>query len=529
MSVFNIYPNADAALINLLKQLKFGISPQDVMDELEKHPDYPSLLAISDVLNWFKINNAAYRIKPDDLMEVPTPFIAHTNRDDDFVLVKRIRNNKVTLSDGIHKNETLSIDEFKKCFKGIVLTAEAPSNNTDIKSQSWPDRIAPYKVPTAITILVVSFILIVVYLSPLWINFNWRLALIALFKTAGLTTSVLLLMQSIDKNNPLVQTLCGGSGKNNCNAILTSKAALVFKGLSWSEVGFFYFAGTWLALLFGTKSATVLNVLAWGNIISLPYTLYSFNYQVRIAKQWCLLCTTIQVLLWLEFIPLVTYVKIPAGFSDKDLLGMLICFAFPMALWLLLKPLLLKGQQLNTLKQQTRQFKYNRKWFETALKVQPQYTLPDKDWSIVLGTAEANTIITMVSNPYCPPCSKAHIELDEWLARLDDIQLRIVFTADNNEDDKKTPITRHLMALNEQSDRQVVKQALIDWYEQKQKNYEEWAKVYQVKLDESKFIVLEKQKLWCHMAEITATPTILVNGSCLPEFYSLYDIKYMLG
>jgi len=529
MRVFNKYPNADAAVINLLKQLRVDINPQDVIEELEKHPDYPSLLAISDVLNWFKIDNAAYRIKADDLAEVPTPFIAHTNKNDDFVLVRKMEGDKVTLSDDRHENQTLPLEEFKKRFKGVVLTAEAPVTNTKAIIQSWPDRLEPYKVPVAIGVLGVSFVLYAVYFSPLFLNLNWQMGLLALFKTAGLVTSVLLLVQSIDKNNPLVQTLCGGDGKTNCNAILTSKAATVFKGLTWSEIGFFYFAGTWLVLLFGASSAAILQILAWLNIISLPYTIYSINYQARIAKQWCVLCTAVQVLLWLEFVPLITYRKRPTNFLSKDLTSLLICLVLPIATWLLLKPLLLKGQQLKTLKQQTRKFKYNRELFETSLKEQPKYVLPDEDWSIVLGNVGANNIITMVSNPYCPPCSKTHQELEEWLNRFDNIQLRVIFTADNNDNDKKTPITRHLMALYEQNDKVVVKQALHDWYEQKQKNYEEWAKAYPVILNESKFNILEKQRDWCDVAEIKATPTLLVNGYRLPKAYRLHDIKYMLG
>ena len=39
------------------------------------------------------------------------------------------------------------------------------------------------------------------------------------------------------------------------------------------------------------------------------------------------------------------------------------------------------------------------------------------------------------------------------------------------------------MALNALDDKGVVRQALHDWYAQKQKNYAEWAKVYPIKLN----------------------------------------------
>ncbi|RKR82056.1 thioredoxin-like protein [Mucilaginibacter gracilis] len=525
------YGNIDFVTIKLLKLLRKGVSYEDVINELEKHPDYPSLLTISDVLNWFQIDNAAYRVNAEELNSVPVPFIAHTNVNDDFVLVTKLGEDGVTISDHKSNKQKLSLSEFKKRFKGVVLTAEAPLNGESVYKQSLPQRLAPYKFPAAISILTICFALAITYHSSYLSNLNWQVLLLSIFKSAGLVTSILLLIQSIDKNNPLVQTLCGASGsKTNCNAILTSKAATVFEGLSWSEVGFFFFAGTWLAILFGGNSVAVMQVLAVLNVVSLPYTVYSINYQARIARQWCLFCTFIQGLLWLEFIPLVTIFKQPIQLLNTAQTGtLIICLLAPIALWLLIKPMLLNTQQLKAVKQQLRKVKYNSQLFYSALKEQPKYVLPHEDWSIVLGNIEANTIITMVSNPYCPPCSKTHQILDEWLNRLDDIQLRIVFTANNNESDIKTSVVRHLMALNHLTDKTLIKRALHDWYEQKQKSYEAWAKVYPVTLDESKFKVLERQRAWCDLAEVKATPTILVNGSRLPDSYQLHDIKYMLA
>ncbi len=66
-----------------------------------------------------------------------------------------------------------------------------------------------------------------------------------------------------------------------------------------------------------------------------------------------------------------------------------------------------------------------------------------------------------------------------------------------------------------------------DWYDEKQKNYEVWAKIYPVQLIEKDFYKLDKQKEWCTMAEVTATPTLLLNGHHLPDIYQLSDLKYL--
>jgi uncharacterized membrane protein len=361
-------------------------------------------------------------------------------------------------------------------------------------------------------------------------NLGWQSLALAVVKSAGLITSVLLLVQSIDGNNPLVQKLCQNKGNTDCNAILSSKAAKVFEGLSWSEVGFFYFAGTWLLLLFGGGSTALWQVLALLNFVSLPYTVYSIYYQARVAKKWCVLCCTVQGLLWLEFVPLVlSAFKQPVTLPDaREISTMVISLLSPVVLWVILKPMFLKMQQVAPLKDQLRKFKYSTELFNKLLTAQPKYTQPEEDWSVILGNVEANNIITMVTNPYCPPCAKTHKALDEWLNATDDIQVRIVFTAQNTDNDRNTPISRHLMALNELPDKTKVKHALYDWYEQKQKDYKAWAKVYPVELIEADFQKLDKQKAWCTMAEVTATPTLLLNGYRMPEQYQVQDLKYML-
>ena len=58
-----------------------------------------------------------------------------------------------------------------------------------------------------------------------------------------------------------------------------------------------------------------------------------------------------------------------------------------------------------------------------------------------------------------------------------------------------------------------------DWYEEKQKDYKTWAAKYPVQLIKKDFYKLDRQKEWCKMADIMATPTLLLNGHRLPDSY----------
>jgi protein-disulfide isomerase len=210
--------------------------------------------------------------------------------------------------------------------------------------------------------------------------------------------------------------------------------------------------------------------------------------------------------------------------------SLIMVMLLPVFLWILSKPYLLRLAKVSPLTEQLRKFKYNKELFDAALKDQPKYAAPADDWSIVLGNSEATKVITVVSNPYCEPCAVAHSQLDEALVTQDDVQVRVVFIGKNSdENDENSLIHRHLMALNELPDKTIVKNALHDWYEQKKKNYAAWAKKYPVALDPSKYYKLDKQKDWVELADITGTPTLLVNGHLLPQNYQVNELKYMLA
>jgi protein-disulfide isomerase len=524
MPVFDNLPNADAVLADFAKLVGVPLTARQVSSELEIHPHYPNMLALNDVLNNFGIPTSAYKLAPEELGEVPCPFIAHTRVPGmDYLLVTKLDTDSLEVSDHKRKKYTLHAADFYQIFDGIVLVAD--EDVAIIKPDKPKFDAETARKPFAYALFCV-LALGVLLLRSEWF-YNWQIVLAAFFKVAGSGVSVLLLIQSIDKNNPLIQSLCGGDSKANCNAILTSKAAKVFSWLSWSEVGFFYFGGSLLAMLFATPA--VLPVLAIINMLCLPYTIYSVYYQGIVARQWCVLCCTVQALLWLEFIPLASFLSKRMAFPNWDAaVTLVVCFCLPVLMWISLKPVLIQAGQVKSLKQQLRRFKYDTASFTNMLKDQAKYVQPGADWSIVLGSQEADNVISMVSNPYCQPCAATHHDLDELLKYNPNLQARVIFAIGTNNDDDRAVVARHLMALGRMADDQIVTCALNDWYNQKQKNYADWAKTHPVQLDAAIMDVIQKQKDWCELAEITTTPTILLNGYRLPPLYQLKDLKYML-
>jgi len=522
-----------AAVLNLIvKQLKIPVTRQSIKDELQKHPGGYSLLTVSDTLDNWSIPNAAYQVTFKELLKakIPLPFIA-CFRAAELTLVKQLNDKQVTLSNDRYNNHQLSADEFIKHFQGTILVFQKDtlSGEPDYPAKRRKEVIESMRIPFAVAGFALILILLLLLNQSYLSVFNWHTGLLVFFKLLGLAASILLLIQSIDANNPLVQKFCGSDSNKNCNAILSSESAKISEELSWSEIGFFYFAGTLLALLFHGGDKSLVQLLAFINLLSLPYTFYSVYYQWRVAKQWCIFCCTVQALLWFEFFAFAPYLFSGIQLPDLQQWGTLfVCMFSPILLWIFIKPHLISTQQMLLLKQELYKFKYDKDLFQKALNAGNKYALPADEDTIIIGNREANNIVTLVSNPFCTHCSKAHRLLDDLLSIRANIKLQLVFVCRSYAKEIDQKVTSHFIALKSAGNETKLKEAINGWYNQKVKNYELWKKDYPVIEPVIEFDAISRQKEWCRIADINSTPTIFINGRRLPQVYQPDDIKYIL-
>jgi len=247
-SLFNQYENPVAVTIQLLEKLHVKVTNYAIREAILNHPDYTSILSISDALNTWHVDNAAISIEPEKLIELPLPFIAFIKpHGGNFVTVTNINNNNIVYSSGINKKQLNPLVVFKKDFSGIVLLAQAneTSGQNCYNKAYRKEKEQQLKLPLLMLIGIILSILTASTLigSGSFLNYLILLTL----KFSGLVVSCLLLWYEADKANPVLIKICSGR-KTNCNAILNSKASKIL-GLSWSEIGFFYFAWGFLFIL----------------------------------------------------------------------------------------------------------------------------------------------------------------------------------------------------------------------------------------------------------------------------------------
>lgn len=517
--------NAVAATYQYLKAIGAKVTEETVEETLKNHPDYPSLLAASDALNEWNIENVAIRVKPEQLSELPTPFLTFLNTNHGiFVLVKSIKDDAIEwvhTTEGIKREKT---DDFLKKWDGVVLMAET---KTDSGEKNFiENRKKEILNNLRIPLLLIGTSLLIINLFYLNFTTDWHYNALLFTKFAGIVVSGLLLWQSIDKNNPFINNLCQAGDKANCNAILNSNAAQVTTWLSWSEVGFFYFGGGFLALLINPNSMFLL----WGiGATALFYTFWSIYYQAFVAKQWCTLCLSIQLLFIVEFLSNIQFFSdFNLNFSKlnyNDFVAPLLGAGGAVLSWTFLKPILQKSQQVKPLKNALRRFKNNPNLFLSLLHKQAEMPfVPQNMNTIIVGNPNAEHMLTMVTNPFCQPCAKTHKIIEDLLSTNENLKCQVIFSASNIEGDKRGIVARTILSLpkNQQAD------ALHQWYENEERNIEKWQVQSGFTEDENIEKIIAQHQLWCETAKIEGTPTLYLDGYTMPELYRLADLKGVL-
>lgn len=538
--MFNQFEPNVKATISFLKRLGIKVNNATVNETLQNHPDWPTLLCISDSLNKWNIINGAGKIDPAHIDQLPVPFIAYTNdRKVPLAIVNEVSKTSIEISQkNYNKTSTENRENFLQKWSGVYLIAEPNEHSGEPnyeahKQKAFLNSLTPVTVFTLLTILSFLFLIGIVGKTAAPQTVNAAGVYLQYFiLLAGVAVTTLLLWYEIDKNNPLLQKVCTGIAKGNCNAILSGKQAKVFSWLSWSEVGFFYFIGNLLTLLFAENTITnSIGVIAWLNILALPYTVFSIYYQWRVAKQWCILCLAVQALLLLGGMNVIAnnfLYPIP-HFSSALILKCMLLYILPVLLWYAIKPYILRLQEAKNTKREYLRIKFNAEIFDTLLKKQKTITVPADGLGIDLGNPAATNTLIKICNPYCGPCAKVHPVIDDILHSNLNVKVKVIFTATTKEKDDRNKPVKHLLSIADEGNELKIEQALDDWYLAEKKDYELFAKKYPLNGELLKQANrIEAMDKWCNAMEISFTPTIFLNGYQLPDAYSIEDLKYFL-
>lgn len=350
----------------LLKLLNIKFTSKYLKDNILSHPDYPSLLSISDTLNKYNIETLAVNIDFEKLKEVPFPCIVQMKTNNSFSLfvLHEIIDNKVLCYDIEDKLVTFSKDDFLDKWTGVSLLVEASENSKEVNIEQKLKSIRILNIlKISVSIFFISWIIIAFLNSEVINNTSsiFYMVSFTILKFIGLIVGVLLLWLDVDKYNPKLQAFCSGGGKKiNCNAVLNSKYAKLFNGaLSISIIGFSYFSGTLLFLVFNGFSSTALSVLSLFSLLTFSIVLVSIYYQAFVIKQWCKFCVIMQAVLVAEIVTTFFGNYFQSSIKIETLPSLFTLLLLPIFVWKLLKPLLNKERETNFYKRALKKIKHN--------------------------------------------------------------------------------------------------------------------------------------------------------------------------
>lgn len=535
--MFNRFEPNVRATIAFLKLLNVKVTDTTVDETLQNHPDWPSLLCISDSLNKWNLPNAAGRIEVSDIDQLPTPFLAYVGSiENPLEIVSEISDSEIRLySTKLNKPIIENKADFLKRWNGVYLIAEkneqSGEKNYEInRKNSFIRSLIPGSLIALLTIISFLFLQRNIELSEISSIIPVYVQFLILF--TGIIVTSLLIWYEIDSNNPILHKVCTGIVKGNCDAILSGKQSKVFSWLSWSEVGFFFFTGGLLTLLFAGALSESIAIVGYLNVLALPYTVFSIYYQGRVAKQWCLLCLSVQLLLLLGGINVINsgFLLPIQDLQISALIKSVLFYFIPALTWYVLKPYLLKLQEAKNTKREYLRIKFNSEIFETLLKKQKQITVPTDGIGIDFGNPNATNTLVKVCNPYCGPCSEAHPKIEKLLEDVPNLKVKLIFNSPNLPEFYAFKIVDHLLEISKvDHTHNVLKQALDDWYSDEKKDYDLFALKYSLNLPLGKpNVQIESMYNWCDTMKIPFTPCIFINDYQLPDAYSIDDLRYFL-
>ena len=327
--------------------------------------------------------------------------------------------------------------------------------------------------------------------------------------------------------------ICSLFKQSDCNSVLESSAAKLFGVIGWSEVGLGYFLTNVLILLFAPALVIYIALI---NIVTLPYSFWSVWYQYQKAKQWCPLCLIVQVLLWGIFA--VNCLCGVIRFSDIGV--QLLAWRFDELLMLamvgsgyaaailgisLLAPKVNIDKAIQGVHQSLNSFKADEDVFATLLRKQPFYETEPQS-IIRFGNPDSPLQLTILSNPYCNPCSKMHKRVEELLHKTKNNIGVQYFLSSFKEEWNST--NKYLIAACLADDSGSAMQIFTDWFEHgkalRDEYYKDWGLDIETADVEDEF---QKHEVWRKKTQIRATPTVLVNGYQLPDGYKIEDLHIL--
>ena len=484
-------------LLRLLDNLHIGYDKEDVKLRLLSDVEYPSLLSVTNVLDFLCIKYVPCKIKFEHLIENKTCKIVHIENGNKtlFANIEHIDCKSVTYYDG--STHVVSIEDFKAIWTSVAILVY-PSQNTKKISLTWKSII-----PLLYSIIGLFILVVGIHKGISFLPF-----------CAFLGVIVSCHLMKIESDKRYYSRFCQINSKFDCRKVISTNGTSY---VSLAECNFFIFLGILTYMLISADPITAANWVRLFSLCLIPVLLFLIVYQTFVLKHWCLLCVC------------TSFIYLAIGLSGFDYDGVrlsvpavsfLTSFSLSFLITLLLKQHLVALKKYKDDRIASYSFKRNPyilKEFLTSKK----YIALDYDDAIFLGNNESSIIMTTIITPNCPHCEHVVKEMFD-LINIYPIKWIIIWNGTTlyPTANKEQLYWEELYKLN----RQTFQDELYKFVSSgKYKAISMSDTSEQTKLSFFKRLeVLEKN-------EINRNPTILINGKIISKYYKVDDFEYILS
>ena len=529
--------NIEEIILLMLTESGVRFTEKNILHQLQSHPDYPSMSTIRDVLCVVGIESLSLKVNDfQSLCAAKEPFLCQIESKERlnlFAFVYGISEDNVDwYNPSKHCREVIRRQQFSELFTGYAMFLDTAGKSDEPNYKANHQK----EIASSLFNAVVLSALPVITLASLGCRLYWGnirgtfcVMVLALLLLLGCVLCGLLLLYEYNAFTPLFEKICGANRKTGCSAILHSSASR-FLNIPWVVIGLSYFVGILTALVGSLFSLSMIHLVAYVHLLTLPYVVFSVYYQYRVAKQWCPLCLSVMALILIIFICYVIagFFSLRIPIIAADLFSLIVCLflSFISVYFLWSSSQKSKEARINAI--ELSRLKLRKDVFWLLLQKEREVTMPTDDFGIVLGNPHGSIHIVKVCNPFCVHCANAQPILQNKVKTNQDVKLQMVFAVDpHTEYYKQTPIDLFLSLYHEGADIEAV---LADWYSNPSVDIEMFKQKYPVKQSYTEWNADNTEKMYrfCQETGIMGTPTIFINGHELPANYQIGDMLYCI-
>ncbi len=495
-------------ILSYLRKSGYRLDAQDFHAHLISNPTYPSIKSVTDTLDYFGVSNLAAMIPRNSILELPEHFLAVLKIDEKNSFAAITRNGQrfqLTKDDGSTIRSSSS--ELRRLWDGPVVVIEPQKATLGQVGHAWK------------SILLLALITII----AVTLNFQWISAGLAVLGILGIMISYFIVREDLGLFSKSTAKLCESTTANtSCAEVVSSDASKILGAVSLSDLSVVYFTSLFLVISLLGYNDFVFDLLAWGILPMIGYSLYT---QGVTLKKWCPLCLGVVAVLALQVI-LTNPLDLSLVLNWEYVATSGLIAAVVGVVWYWAGGLIKRKLALDQVRQDYLTFKRHEHVFDylfhrRQLKYPVETTSPH---SLLFGDAAAPVVITAITNPTCGFCSdsfKVYLQMIE--SHPQQVALNVVFNIYLEKPEATAVKVAQRVMQWYQLNPPLAFEALKNWYLNRE--FTSWQERYALPPHaESPGNLLWHHVNWCVSNEIAQTPITIINDQYFPKEYDIEDL-----